>query len=63
MGWMTARDPRLRRADFHFGAGSGATSVLAILPNQGLSVAILANLGHAKFPFARLMGVVNPFLN
>jgi hypothetical protein len=22
-----------------------------------------ANLGHAKFPFARLTGVVNPFLN
>jgi CubicO group peptidase (beta-lactamase class C family) len=63
MGWMTARDPRLRLAHFHFGAGSGATSALAIFPNQRLSIAILANLGHAKFPFARLMGVVNPFLN
>ncbi|HEV2669164.1 MAG TPA: serine hydrolase domain-containing protein [Blastocatellia bacterium] len=63
MGWMTARDLRLRRALFHFGAGSGATSALAIFPNERLSVAILANLGHAKFPFARLMGVVNPFLN
>lgn len=62
MGWMTGRDLRLRRAHFHFGAGSGATSVLAIFPNQRLSIAILANLGHAKFPFARLMGVVNPFL-
>jgi serine beta-lactamase-like protein LACTB, mitochondrial len=63
MGWMTALDLRLRRAYFHFGAGSGATSVLAIYPNQRLSIAILCNLGHAKFPFARLMGVVNPFLN
>ena len=63
MGWMTARDLRLRRAHFHFGAGSGATSVLAIFPNERLSIAILANLGHAKFPFARLMGIVNPFLN
>jgi|SRR5262245_13271427 len=63
MGWMTARDLRLRLAHFHFGAGSGATSVLAIFPNRGLSIAILANLGHAKFPFARLMGVINPFLN
>ena len=62
MGWMTARDPRLRRAHFHFGAGSGATSVLAIFPNEKLCIAILTNLGHAKFPFARLMGVVNPFL-
>ncbi|MGH9768379.1 MAG: serine hydrolase domain-containing protein [Blastocatellia bacterium] len=62
MGWMTARDLRLRRANFHFGAGSGATSLLAIFPNEKLSIAILANLGHAKFPFARLMGVVNPFL-
>jgi hypothetical protein len=60
---MTARDPRLRLAHFHFGAGSGATSVLGIFPNRGLSVAILGNLGHAKFPFARLMGAVNPFLN
>lgn len=62
MGWMTARDLRLRRAHFHFGAGSGATSALAIFPNERLSLAILANLGHAKFPFARLMGIVNPFL-
>jgi hypothetical protein len=35
----------------------------AIFPNQRLIIAILANLGHAKFPFARLMGVVNPYLN
>jgi hypothetical protein len=62
-GWMTARDLRLRLAHFHFGAGSGATSILAIFPNQWLSIAILTNLGHAKFPFARLMGAVNPFLN
>jgi len=62
MGWMIARDLRLRRAHFHFGAGSGATSALAIFLNERLSVAILANLGHAKFPFARLMGIVNPFL-
>ncbi len=62
LGWMSARDLRLRRAHFHFGAGSGATSVLGIFPNEKLSIAILTNLGHAKFPFSRLMGVVNPFL-
>lgn len=62
LGWMTARDLRLRRAHFHFGASSGGTSVLAIYPAQKLSIAIAANLGHAKFPFERLMGVANPFL-
>jgi CubicO group peptidase (beta-lactamase class C family) len=61
LGWMIARDLHLRRVHFHFGAGSGGTSVLAIYPEQGVSIAILANLGHAKFPFARLMGVINPF--
>jgi hypothetical protein len=60
---MTERDPRLRRAHFHFGAGSGATSALAIFPDRKLSIAILTDLGHAKFPYARWMGVVNPFLN
>jgi CubicO group peptidase (beta-lactamase class C family) len=62
LGWMTARDLRLRRVHFHFGASSGGTSVLAIYPKQRLAFAMLANLGHAKFPFARLMGVINPFL-
>jgi CubicO group peptidase (beta-lactamase class C family) len=62
LGWMTARDLHLRRVHFHFGASSGGTSVLAIYPEQRLAFAMLANLGHAKFPFARLMGVINPFL-
>ena len=30
--------------------------------NERLSIAIVTNLGHAKLPFARSMGVVNPFL-
>jgi hypothetical protein len=57
------QDAILFHIHFYFGAGSGATSVLAIFPNQGLSIAILTNLDHVKFLFARLMGVVNPFLN
>lgn len=56
LGWMTARDLHLRRTHFHFGAGSGGTAVLAIYPAYRLSVAVVANLGHAKFPFERLMG-------
>ena len=36
--------------------------MLAIYPEQQVAVAMVANLGHAKLPFARLMGVVNPFL-
>lgn len=62
MGWMSARDLHLRKTYFHFGAGSGGTSFLAIFPEQNVSIAILANLGHAKFPFERLMGIANPFL-
>lgn len=62
LGWMSLFDLRLRRVRLHFGATSGGTSILAVYPQQQMSVAILANLGHAKFPFTRLMGVVNPFL-
>lgn len=62
MGWMSARDLHLRQTYFHFGAGSGGTSFLAIYPEQNVTIAILANLGHAKFPFERLMGIANPFL-
>ncbi|HEX9652828.1 MAG TPA: serine hydrolase domain-containing protein [bacterium] len=63
LGWMSLFDLHLRRVHLHFGATSGGTAVLINYPQQQLSVAILANLGHAKFPFARLMGVVNPFLS
>ncbi|NIR48491.1 beta-lactamase family protein [candidate division KSB1 bacterium] len=62
MGWMSARDLHLRKAHFHFGAGSGGTSFLIIFPEQNVNFAILSNLGHAKFPFERLMGIANPFL-
>ncbi len=63
LGWMTARDLHLRRAHFQFGAASGGTSVFVIYPEQSVCMAIVCNLGHARFPFARLMGVVNPFLS
>jgi len=63
MGWMTARDLHFRRVHFHFGAASGGTAVLAIYPGQRVSIAIASNLGHAKFPYGHLIGVVNPFLN
>lgn len=62
LGWMNMHDLHLRRACFHFGAGSGATSVLFVYPEQRTCFALVANLGHAKFPFAQLMGVFNPFL-
>lgn len=62
LGWMTMRDLHLRRACFHFGAGSGATSALFVYPEQRTSIALVANLGHAKLPFNHLMGVFNPFL-
>ena len=63
MAWMTARDLHLRRVHFHFGASSGGTALLAIYPDEKVCVAIAANLGHAKFPYAHLAGVINPFLS
>lgn len=63
LGWMIARDPYLRKVCLHFGAGSGATSFLAIYPEEKLSLAILANLGHAKFTYEHLIGIANPFLD
>lgn len=62
LGWMSARDLHLRKACFHFGAGSGGTSLLAIYPEQQVCIALLSNLGHAKFSFERLMGIANEFL-
>ena len=47
---------------FHFGASSGGTAVVAVYPGSGVVVAVLANLGHAKFPFRQLVNVVRPFL-
>jgi serine beta-lactamase-like protein LACTB, mitochondrial len=62
LGWMTGVDPNLRNVHFHFGAGSGGTSLLAIYPAQKLSLAILSNLGHARFPIDKIFGIVNAFL-
>ena len=62
LGWVVARDHRFRRLAAHFGAGSGGSSFLAIYPDREVSVALLANLGHASFSMRRLFGVVNPFV-
>jgi CubicO group peptidase (beta-lactamase class C family) len=62
MSWMVARDMHLRRVYFHFGAGSGGTSVLIIYPRQNVCIAILSNLGHARLPFNDLMSVINAFV-
>jgi serine beta-lactamase-like protein LACTB, mitochondrial len=61
MGWMSARDPHLRKAYFHFGAGSGGTSLLMVYPNQKITIAILSNLGHAKFQYNHIIGIANSF--
>ncbi len=62
LGWMIARDLHLRKVYFHFGSGVGAASLLACYPREKICFAMLANLSHAGFPFARIMGIVNPFL-
>jgi CubicO group peptidase (beta-lactamase class C family) len=62
LGWMTASDLHLRRVRFHFGASSGGTAVLAAYPGSGVVVSVLANLGHARFPFRPLVNIVRPFL-
>jgi len=61
LGWMSAIDPELRRAHFHFGAGSGGTSLLVIYPGQEMTMAILSNLGHARFPMNRLLALTDSF--
>lgn len=62
LGWNLARDHRARRARLHFGAGSGGTSFLVVYPDQQVSIAVLANLGHARFSMARLLGIAHPFV-
>ncbi|MGH9201096.1 MAG: serine hydrolase domain-containing protein [Vicinamibacterales bacterium] len=62
LGWMSARDLHLRRVNFHFGASSGGTAVLAVYPDEGVVTAVMANLGHAKLPFRQLINVIQPFL-
>ena len=62
MGWMIARDLHLRKVIFHFGAGSGGTSLLVIYPRQKVCIAILTNLGHARLPFNDLMSITNQFV-
>jgi serine beta-lactamase-like protein LACTB, mitochondrial len=62
LGWVTARDHRLRRVRLHFGAGSGGTSFLAVYPDYQTSIAVVANLGHARFPIRRLIAATGPFV-
>jgi CubicO group peptidase (beta-lactamase class C family) len=62
LGWMTASDLHLRRVRFHFGASSGGTAVVAAYPGSGVVVSVLANLGHARFPFRPLVNIVRPFM-
>jgi CubicO group peptidase (beta-lactamase class C family) len=62
LGWMTASDLHLRRVHFHFGAASGGTAVVAAYPGSGVVVSVLANLGHARFPFRPLVNIVRPFM-
>jgi CubicO group peptidase (beta-lactamase class C family) len=62
LGWNVGRDHRARRVWLQFGAGSGGTAVLAIYPDRQVSVAILANLGHARFPLRRLLAIVRLFV-
>lgn len=63
LGWLIARDHRARRVRFHFGAGSGGTSFLVVYPDQQVTLVVLANLGHAKFPMNRLIGVAGKFVD
>ena len=63
LGWLVARDWRLRRVAFNFGAGSGGRAFMAVYPDDDVAVVILANLGHARLDMTRLIGVAAPFLN
>jgi serine beta-lactamase-like protein LACTB, mitochondrial len=61
LGWITARDIDLRRVNMHFGAGSGTTTWLGIFPDQGVVIAVMANLGHAGFTYASTIGLGSRF--
>jgi serine beta-lactamase-like protein LACTB len=63
LGWMTMRDMDLRKVYMHFGAGSGTTSWLGVFPDEGVVVAVLANLGHAGFTYASTIGVGSRFMS
>jgi CubicO group peptidase (beta-lactamase class C family) len=63
LGWMLARDLHLREVYFHPGGIIGARSMLACYPREKMCFALLTNIGHTQLPFARLMGIVNPFLD
>jgi hypothetical protein len=63
MGWITGSDLHGRRVHFQFGAASGARAFLAVWLGQRVVVAMMANLGHAKLPFNRLMSTANPFFS
>ena len=61
LGWIVGRDPHFRKVAFHFGAGSGARSFLAVVPGQRTTVAILGNLGHAELSGAHLLRLMTQF--
>jgi CubicO group peptidase (beta-lactamase class C family) len=63
LGWLVARDWRLRRVAFNFGAGSGGRAFLAVYPDHDVAVAVVANLGHARMDMRRLVGITVPFLD
>jgi serine beta-lactamase-like protein LACTB, mitochondrial len=62
LGWMTMREIDARRTYMHFGAASGTTAFLALFPDQRVVVALLANLGHAGFPYASTIGLASHFM-
>jgi serine beta-lactamase-like protein LACTB len=62
LGWMTMRDVDLRKVYMHFGAGSGTTAWLGVFPDDGVVIAVLANLGHAGFSYASTLGVGSRFI-
>ncbi|MFZ5668057.1 MAG: serine hydrolase domain-containing protein [Pseudomonadota bacterium] len=58
LGWSADRDPAGRRRLFHAGSSLGARSILVVLPDDGLAVSLLANLGQVPvdplFPAQRI---------
>ncbi len=48
----------LRIGCFLRDAGGGGTAVLAVYPDDGVVVAVMANLGQAKQPFRPFINVV-----
>lgn len=63
VGWDLDQDSQGRRRGWHAGSIAGGRSIIMVLPDQGLAVAILTNLGQIDVdPLAPAQRIADAFL-